>query len=154
MSHEYYMQLAIDRGREGIKKDEQPFGACVVKNGEVISCEHSIVASAVDVTAHAEINALRVACKKLNSTDLSGCTLYSTCEPCPMCFGAFHWAKIDRIMFAMSIEDAYKYGFRELPVMCTDVEKNVGSHIELIDDGLYAGCKQLFEDWKVRRHDK
>lgn len=150
MNHEYFMQLAIDRGRAGVKAGQAPFGACIVKNGKVISCEHSVVWSTTDVTAHAEIHALRVACQKLKSIDLSGCTLYSTCEPCPMCFGACHWAQIDRIIFVMSIEDAYIYGLQELPIMCADIKKKTGAHVELIDDSLYTAYKQLLEDWKIK----
>lgn len=150
MDHEYFMQLAIECGRAGVKRGQAPFGACIVKNEQVISCEHSIVLATNDVTAHAEINALRKACQKLKTIDLSGCTLYSTCEPCPMCFGACHWAKIDRIIYVMSIEDAYKYGLRELPVFCTDIKKHRGAHVELIDEKLYDSYTQLLEDWKAR----
>ena len=93
-----FMRLAIAKAREGIKKGQAPFGACIVKNGKVIACSHNIVWESLDITAHAEINAIRTTCKKLKSVDLSGCTIYSTCEPCPMCFSACHWGRISRIV--------------------------------------------------------
>jgi len=78
---EKFMRLAIARAREGVDKGQSPFGACIVKNGEVIACEHNLVLQSTDITAHAEIHAIRMACRKLNSIDLSGSMIYSTCEP-------------------------------------------------------------------------
>src|SRR3990167_4880265 len=83
--HEKFMRLAIDKARQGIKNEQSPFGVCITKNEEVISCVHNAVWESTDITAHAEILTIREACKKLNTVDLSGCVIYSTCEPCPMC---------------------------------------------------------------------
>ena len=102
-NHEHFMQLALDKAKEGVDNGQSPFGACIVKKGKVIACEHNIVWESTDITAHAEIHAVREANLKLNSIELSGCVIYSTCEPCPMCFTAIHWARIDRIYFGAGI---------------------------------------------------
>ena len=81
--HEKFMRLAIDKARQGIKNEQSPFGVCITKNEEVISCVHNAVWESTDITAHAEILTIREACKKLNTVDLSGCVIYSTCEPSP-----------------------------------------------------------------------
>ena len=111
-----FMRLAIEKARQGIKKGQTPFGACIVKKDKVIVCSHNLVWKNTDITAHAEITAIRQACKKLKTIDLSGCVIYSTCEPCPMCFAACHWARISRIVFGCAIKDAKNYGFNELRV--------------------------------------
>ena len=97
--HEKFMRLAIDKARRGIKNGQTPFGVCISKDAEVISCVHNIVWESMDITAHAEIHAIREACKKLNTVDLSGCVIYSTCEPCPICLSACHWANISTIVY-------------------------------------------------------
>jgi tRNA(Arg) A34 adenosine deaminase TadA len=102
------IQLSIDNvlsGRGG------PFGAVVVKDGDVIAEGANQVTSTNDPTAHAEVVAIRGACRKLAVFDLEGCEIYSSCEPCPMCLGAIYWARISRIYFANSDEDASKIGF-------------------------------------------
>ena len=102
------IQLSIDNvhsGRGG------PFGAVVVKAGAIIGEGANQVTSANDPTAHAEVIAIRQACRKLAAFDLEGCEIYSSCEPCPMCLGAIYWARISRIYFANADEDASKVGF-------------------------------------------
>ncbi len=111
-----FMRLAIQKARDGVRKGQTPFGACIVKSGKVIACSHNLVWKNTDITAHAEITAIRQACKRLKKIDLSGCVIYSTCEPCPMCFAACHWARIRRIVFGCAIKDAKGYGFNELQV--------------------------------------
>lgn len=90
-----------------------PFGAAVIKNNEVISCTSNSVLRDNDPTAHAEINAIRQACKTLGTYDLSGCELYTTCYPCPMCLSAIIWANIKHVYVSCSPEDAEKAGFRD-----------------------------------------
>jgi len=111
-----FMRLAIQKARDGVRKGQTPFGACIVKSGKVIACCHNLVWKNTDITAHAEITVIRQACKRLKKIDLSGCVIYSTCEPCPMCFAACHWARIRRIVFGCAIKDAKGYGFNELQV--------------------------------------
>jgi len=88
-----------------------PFGAVVVHEGKVIAEGVNIVTLTNDPTAHGEVTAIRNACKALNSFSLAGCALYSSCEPCPMCLAASHWARLDAVFFGASAEDAAKAGF-------------------------------------------
>ena len=88
-----------------------PFGAVIVKNGTIIASAANHVTTANDPTAHAEVNAIREACKKLNTFDLSGCEIYASCEPCPMCLAAIYWARIDKIYYAGNRHDAEIAGF-------------------------------------------
>ncbi len=104
---------------EAIKKAEEniitgkggPFGAVVVRNGEIISAVGNCVTSTNDPTAHAEVVAIREACKTLDTFDLSGCEIYASCEPCPMCLGAIMWARIDKLYYAANRIDASRAGF-------------------------------------------
>lgn len=142
-----FMGLAIDKTKEGIQNGQTPFGACIVKDGKVIVCAHNVVWETVDITAHAEINAIRQACKKLNTVDLSGCTIYSTTEPCPMCFSACHWAMISKIIFGTSIEEAQKAGFNELTIPNEKMKSWGMSHLEIIRGFLKDENLELFQMW-------
>lgn len=109
-----YMLSAIEEARLGIQNgDGGPFGACVVKNGEIIALGHNTVLKDNDPTRHGEMNAIKNACAKLNTYDLSGCELYTTGEPCTMCLCACMWANISHIYYACTIEDNEKIGFRD-----------------------------------------
>lgn len=90
-----------------------PFGAVIVKDGKVVSAAGNTVTPDNDPTAHAEVNAIRDACKELKTFDLSGCVLYTSCEPCPMCLSASYWARIGRIYYAAGRDDAAKAGFSD-----------------------------------------
>lgn len=106
-----YMELAIELSIANIHNGGGPFGAVIVKEDEIIAaCANSVVPSN-DPTAHAEVNAIREAAQKLGSYDLSGCDIYASCEPCPMCLGAIYWAKISRLFYANTKDDAGKIGF-------------------------------------------
>lgn len=105
------MQKAIDLSIESVKNGGGPFGAVIVKDGSIIAaCSNSVTLSN-DPTAHAEVNAIRQACKTINNFDLKGSTVYTSCEPCPMCLGALYWARVDKIYFANTKEDAKSIGF-------------------------------------------
>lgn len=107
-----WMQIAYDEAVEGMMNNEGgPFGAVITKENRVIATAHNRVLSSNDPTAHAEINAIRIASKRLSNFDLSGCTLYTTCKPCPMCLGAILWARIDKVYYGATEEDAAKGGF-------------------------------------------
>jgi tRNA(Arg) A34 adenosine deaminase TadA len=144
---EKFMQMAIAKAKEGVDTGQSPFGAVIVKNGEIISSEHNIVWKSTDITAHGEVTAIRAACKNLNSIDLSGCTIYSTCEPCPMCFTAIHWARIKKIICGARIEDAKKYGFNELTVSNHTMKKDGNSKVEIVSDFMRSENLELFEYW-------
>ena len=105
------MQRAIDLAAESVKKGGGPFGAVVVKDGKVIAESANSVTPDNDPTAHAEVNAIRLACKKLGTFMLDGCDIYASCEPCPMCLGAIYWAHIKTIYYAGTRSDAAKAGF-------------------------------------------
>jgi guanine deaminase len=107
-----FMQIAIEEALDGMKNnDGGPFGAVIVKDGKIISSAHNEVIKTNDPTAHAEVTALRKASKLLNRFDLSDCEIYSSCEPCPMCFAAIHWAKIKKLYYGSTRQDAANIDF-------------------------------------------
>lgn len=110
-----FMNLAIEKAKTTMRNNiGGPFGAVIVdSNGNILSIASNTVLGDHDPTAHAEINAIREACKKLNSHDLSGCTLYTTCYPCPMCLSAVIWANIKKVYYGCTAKDAENIGFRD-----------------------------------------
>ena len=106
-----FMKKAIELSVENVKKNGGPFSTIIVKNEKIIAEGSNKVTLTNDPTAHGEIVAIREACKKLNNFNLSGSELYSTCEPCPMCLSAIYWARIDKIYYANTREDAQKIDF-------------------------------------------
>jgi len=149
-----FMQVAIEKAKEGIKKGQTPFGACIVRDFDVISSAHNAVWKNTDVTAHAEINAIRDACRKLSSIDLSGCTIFCTTEPCPMCFGACHWARISRIIFGTTIEDSKKFGFNELVISNNRMKLAGQTNLEITGRFLRDECLELFKIWAHEKSNK
>ena len=111
------MHGAIEVAKKGVSAEQSPFGAVIARtNGEVIVAAHNRVRVNCDATAHAEIEAIRGACGKLGTIDLSGYVIAATCEPCPMCAAAIHWARLDEVIYGASIPDARRAGFREIAV--------------------------------------
>src|SRR5665647_1912851 len=107
-----YMLSAIKKAEENfLSGNGGPFGAVVVRDGEIIAVAGNCVTSTNDPTAHAEVVAIREACKKLETFDLSGCEIFASCEPCPMCLGAIMWARIDKLYYAANRADASRAGF-------------------------------------------
>ncbi|NEP02449.1 MAG: nucleoside deaminase [Symploca sp. SIO2E9] len=106
-----FMQEAIALSLKSVNSGGGPFGAVIVKDGEIIAKAHNQVTSTNDPTAHAEIVAIRQACKVLNTFQLTGCQLYTSCEPCPMCLGAIYWARLDLVYYANTKFDAAQIGF-------------------------------------------
>lgn len=110
--HERYMGMAIALAEKNVKDGSGgPFGAVIVKDGKIVAQSSNSVTSTNDPTAHAEVSAIRLAAKELNSFDLSGCVIYTSCEPCPMCLGAIYWARISKIYYAGTRDDAEEIGF-------------------------------------------
>ena len=106
------MAAAIKISQQGMQSNEGgPFGAVVVKDGEIVGRGNNQVTSTNDPTGHAEVVAIRDACKNLNTFQLDGCELYTSCEPCPMCLGAIYWARPDKVYYANTREDAAAIGF-------------------------------------------
>jgi guanine deaminase len=111
-THSSYLQHAIDLAAENVESGQGgPYGALIVKENKIIAASGNQVTSRLDPTAHAEVVAIRMACQALNDFQLTGCTLYSSCEPCPMCLGAIYWARLDNVYYACSREDAAAAGF-------------------------------------------
>jgi len=129
------MRIAMEMARRSVESGQSPFGACIVDGaGRVIARAHNEVVRNTDITAHAEIQAIRMACTALDSIDLSGCTIYSTCEPCPMCFAACHWARLDRVVYGAAIDDAKGAGFNELMISNLQMREIGGSPVA-VDGG-------------------
>ncbi len=115
MSEKDYLALACDATIEGMKKGYGgPFGATVVRNGEVIVTVGNTMVKDTDPSAHAEMVAVREACKKLDTMDLSDCEIYATCEPCPMCVAVMMWANIKKVYYCSTKEDAAENGFSDM----------------------------------------
>ena len=107
-----FMKAAVEAALNGMNNNEGgPFGCIVVKDGKIVGKGNNKVTSTNDPTAHAEVNAIRDACKNLNSFQLEGCEIYSSCEPCPMCLGAIYWAHLYKVYYGSNQEDAANIGF-------------------------------------------
>ena len=111
MGNKEFMRKAIRLSIENVKNGGGPFGAVIVKDGRIIATGTNRVTANNDPTAHAEVSAIREACLKLDTFDLSGCEIYTSCEPCPMCLGAIYWAHLDRIYYGNNKADAAAIGF-------------------------------------------
>jgi len=110
--HDKFMRMAIELAENNVKNNKGgPFGAVIVKDGEVIAASGNKVVPNNDPTAHAEVSAIRLACQKLGTYSLEGCVIYTSCEPCPMCLGAIYWARLDHIYYANTKIDAAAIGF-------------------------------------------
>ena len=142
-----FMRRAIALAQNGIdRNDGGPFGAVVVKNGEIIAEGNNRVTSTNDPTAHAEVVAIRNACEKLDSFQLDDCTIYTSCEPCPMCLGAIYWARPAQVFYACTREDAAEIGFDDHfiyeEIKRPIEERRIKSVNFLRDEGL-----TVFENW-------
>lgn len=110
--HEKFMQIAIELSEYNVKQGTGgPFGAVIVKDGMIVARSANRVVPTNDPTAHAEVSVIRLACQELGTYDLSGCEIYTSCEPCPMCLGAIYWARIDKVYYANTKADAAAIGF-------------------------------------------
>ena len=105
------MRRAIELSKQSVRNGGGPFGAVIARNGEIIAEGSNCVTIDCDPTAHAEVSTIRKACKSLGTSDLSGCEIFTSCEPCPMCFGAIYWAHLDKIYMGNDRKDATKIGF-------------------------------------------
>lgn len=144
------MQLAVEAARMGVADGQSPFGCAIARDDKVLAVAHNTVVAATDITAHAEINALRAACLTAQSLHLDGCLVATTCEPCPMCMAALHWARVGKVMFGATIADAESAGFNELLVPAADVLKIGGSSVQLEGGVLAHECRHLFRHWQER----
>ena len=141
-----YMQTAIDEAREGIHQGHGgPFGTVIVKNGKILAKGHNMVLANHDATAHGEVTAIRKAGSILGTHDLSGCELYTTGEPCPMCLAACMWANIEKVYYGCTIADNESIGFRD-KVFDEKFGGRQGMEEYLIEVDREA-CLKLFEEY-------
>ncbi len=147
-----YMKLAAEMAVKAVSSGKGgPFGAVIVKDGEVIAAEHNMVIANIDPTAHAEITAIRAAAARLGSFDLSACEIYSSCEPCPMCLAALHWARIPRLYYGCAAEDAEKVGFDDKYLYDMFAGKPVEKRLESVQTEREC-CLEAFELWAEKKN--
>jgi len=147
MDHELWMRQAIEQARAAIVSGQTPFGAVIVRKDCLIAAGHNEVWHRCDPTAHAEVVAIQRAAKNLQTIDLSGCVMYTTCEPCPMCAAAIHWSKLDEVVYGATIADAKKAGFSELTLPVEQVYRIGGSPVRIVAGVLVQDCAALFDEW-------
>jgi guanine deaminase len=140
-----FMSKAIDLSIENVKQGGGPFGAVIVKNGKIVASGVNRVTANNDPTAHAEVNAIRKACKKLKTFDLSDCVIYTSCEPCPMCLGAIYWAHIGHIYYGNTKDDAKKIGFDD---------SFIYSELEMRKEDRKLNTTQLLSDEAIQAFEK
>src|SRR3954464_13583811 len=148
------MQLAIDKCRHGLALGQSPFGCAIARDGHVLAASHNLVELTTDITAHAEVNASREACKTVGDIFLEGAIVATTCEPCPSCIAALHWARVDTVYYGATIADADSAGFNELQLPAAELLRLGGSKLKLIPKVLPEECKQLFADWRANPNRK
>ncbi len=150
-----FMRLAVKEALFGVIHEHGgPFGAVIVKKNKVIARAHNTVLKDNDATCHAEVNVVRKASKKLKTFDLKGCEIYTTCEPCPMCFSAMHWANIKRVYYGATLADAKKAGFNELDISAKEMKMYGKSKVELKEKVLCEECLIPFGVFKKRKGKK
>jgi guanine deaminase len=143
-----FMQLAIDTALDNIKSNNGgPFGAVIVKDGVLIAKSPNTVTSSNDPTAHAEINAIRLACKELKTFDLSGCEIYSSCEPCPMCLSAIYWARISKVYYAADRFNAQKAGFDD-SFIYNEISLSEKERSIYMENAMHKEGQMPFELWQ------
>ena len=146
MTKEELMRKAIELSVGNVANGGGPFGAVIARDGEIVATGVNRVTSNCDPTAHAEVSAIRAACTALNTFDLSGCEIYTSCEPCPMCLGAIYWAHLDRMYYGNNKHDAANIGFddafiyEELDLKIDD--RKLKSEVLLPEEAIKA-----FQDW-------
>ncbi len=141
-----FLRKAIELAIENVESQGGPFGAVLVKNDKIIASSGNLVTKNNDPTAHAEIMAIRIAAERLHSFDLSGCTLYSSCEPCPMCLGAIYWAHIDKVIYACSHMDAKEAGFDDSHIY-EEIRLPVESRGLPMEQDLREEGLKAFDNW-------
>jgi len=140
------MKQAIERAVENVRLGGGPFGAIVVKGGRVIATGANSVTSTNDPTAHAEVIAIREACRVLGTFQLTGCEIYTSCEPCPMCLGAIYWARPDRVYFAATASDAAEAGFDD-SFIYREISEAPGRRKILFEPMMREAGLEPFREW-------
>jgi tRNA(Arg) A34 adenosine deaminase TadA len=147
--HAVYMREAIELAAEGVRQGHGgPFGAVVVRDGRVVGRGWNRVVTLRDPTSHAEMNAIRDACAHLGDFRLSGCELYTSCQPCPMCQAAAVWARLDRVWFAAARADAARLGFDDARVAHRLERPGPSDWLSPCDEGLRGEALAVFRLWR------
>ena len=142
------MKVAIEEATRGISEESGgPFGAVVVKDGKIIGRGHNRVIENTDPTAHGEVEAIRDASKTLDCFDLSGCELYTTCYPCPMCLGAIMWARIDKVYYCLTSEDVKEIGFDDKAFYDFFANEDEKDKLLLLDLTEREACLEMLEEY-------
>lgn len=149
MEHDDFMRQAIALAVENVKNDGGPFGAVIVKDGRVVATGVNRVVPDNDPTAHAEVNAIRAACVKLGTFNLSGCVLYTSCEPCPMCLGAIYWAHIDKIYYGATQYDAAAVDFDD-SFIYRELELEPAERNKPVENILHNEALAPFDAWRSK----
>jgi tRNA(Arg) A34 adenosine deaminase TadA len=144
---EELMRHALEAARQGIAIGQSPFGCAIAREGQLLAVCHNTVLSTIDITAHAEVNALRTACRQTGNILLEGSIVATTCEPCPMCMAALHWSRVRTVYYGATISDATSAGFNELPVPALEVVRLGRSKVQLVSGVLSEECRELFRQW-------
>ncbi len=145
-THVSFMEEAIKLSMESVEKGGGPFGAVIVKNQKIVAKASNQVTLRNDPTAHAEVNAIRQACEVLNTFDLSGCTLYTSCEPCPMCLGAIYWAHIGEVYYGNTKADAGAIGFDD-SFIYNELDKPLGLRHVKFQQLMPEKAAEAFKIW-------
>ena len=149
MTKEELMRKAIELSVKNVAEGGGPFCAVIAKDGEIVATGCNRVTDEHDPTAHAEVSAIRAACRKLNTFDLSGCEIYTSCEPCPMCLGAIYWAHLDRMYYGNNQHDAAEIGFDDAfiyeEIALKPEDRRLASMRLLPEEAIKA-----FEDWRLK----
>ena len=147
MTKEELMRKAIELSVRNVAEGGGPFGAVIARNGEIIATGTNRVTPDHDPTAHAEVSAIRAACRKLGTFDLSGCEIYTSCEPCPMCLGAIYWAHLDRMYYGNDKHDAARIGFDDAFIY-KELELNPEDRRLQAERLLPEEALKAFTDWE------
>lgn len=148
--HQEFMRAAIALAKKGMTHNEGgPFGAVIVKEGKIVGRGNNKVTSSNDPTAHAEVVAIRDACKNLGSYQLDGCVIYTSCEPCPMCLGAIYWARPDQIFYACSREDAANINFDDAFIY-DEIPLPINERKIAMEQVLQAEGQAVFKEWVIK----
>ena len=151
---EKFMEAAIALAKKGMDDNSGgPFGAVVVKDNKIIAQGYNQVTSANDPTAHAEVVAIREACKALNTFQLEGCTIYTSCEPCPMCLGAIYWARPDKVVFGATKQDAAGAKFDD-QFIYDELEKELDRRHIQFENMMRKEAREVFEAWNKKEDKK
>jgi tRNA(Arg) A34 adenosine deaminase TadA len=142
------MQLAIAKAREGIASGQSPFGCAIAIGDRIVAAAHNLVCATTDITAHAEIAALRQACLAIGELHLTGAVVAATCEPCPMCMTGLHWARVDTVHYGANFADAIGAGFSQFLIPAEELLRIGGSPVRPVRGPLVDECQALFEEFR------